>query len=105
MCEYRSSFGDCNVPQKYFKNTKLHRWISKQKQLKKEGKLNVDRVQKLEKIGFSGIPMMIYGIRDTKSYVNSNPFLVIAMCLRHIQTIQNYLHGYQRRGSKKIKVN
>ena len=51
LVEYKKREGDCDVPQK--NHGKLGGWVSKQRQLKKKGKLSADQQQKLEKLGFN----------------------------------------------------
>ena len=49
LVEYRGKNGDCNVRQRA---GKLGKWVMNQRSRYKEGKLDDDRVQKLERIGF-----------------------------------------------------
>jgi hypothetical protein len=58
LADYRKLNGHCNVPRNYVENTKLGRWVSKQKtqyKLHREGKtspMSTYRIQALERLGF-----------------------------------------------------
>lgn len=58
LLEYRSVFGDCNVPTKYRTNPALGRWVSTQRSQFKEFQAGLvthitdQRISHLEKIGF-----------------------------------------------------
>mmetsp|Transcript_29296 Transcript_29296/g.64594 ORF Transcript_29296/g.64594 Transcript_29296/m.64594 type:complete len:559 (+) Transcript_29296:454-2130(+) len=58
LVEYSRAHGDCNVPQKYPENASLGIWVNKQRmeyKLFQEGKkssMTLERIQKLESIGF-----------------------------------------------------
>jgi hypothetical protein len=58
LADYRKIHGHCNVPQKYSENTKLGRWVAKQRSnywLHAEGKtspMTTFRIQELESLGF-----------------------------------------------------
>ena len=51
---YKAEYGDFNVPVRYQTkdNFKLGRWVSNQRDKYKKGKLSVERIQRLETIGF-----------------------------------------------------
>ena len=50
--EYKKEHGHCNVPQSYSDNPQLGRWVSRQRQAKKNEILSTDKIQKLDQIGF-----------------------------------------------------
>ena len=50
--EYKKEHGDCNVPQKFDANPQLGRWVNAQRRQYKKNKLESDRSEALEKIGF-----------------------------------------------------
>ena len=49
---FKKTYGHCNVPNGYFEDTQLGTWVERQRRLKKKGKLNENRIQQLEQIGF-----------------------------------------------------
>jgi hypothetical protein len=49
---YKKEHGDCIVPQRYKKDTKLGRWVSMQRQLHHQNSMSKDRLRKLEEVGF-----------------------------------------------------
>ncbi len=49
---YKAQFGDCRVPDKWPENPSLGRWVGKQREFQKAGKLSADRVARLEALGF-----------------------------------------------------
>jgi len=50
---YKKDHGDCNVPQKYNANPKLGKWVDRQRQAYKKGKLSKEHIESLQGIGFS----------------------------------------------------
>ena len=50
--EYKQEHGDCNVPQHYKANLKLGGWVNNQRQFYKNNKLESERIEALEDIGF-----------------------------------------------------
>ena len=56
MCQelinYRKAFGNCNVSSGYMEKQKLGRWVGTQRQLHRKGKLDSNRAELLEKVGF-----------------------------------------------------
>jgi len=52
LVEYKKVYGDCNIPARWSKNSKLATWVHQQRQNKKKGKLSKERIQRLEAIGF-----------------------------------------------------
>jgi hypothetical protein len=51
LAEYKQQHGDCSVPRSY-SDMRFARWITKQRALKKAGKLEAARIQRLEELGF-----------------------------------------------------
>jgi len=58
--EYKNQYGHTNVPANRSKNKKLGRWVSTQRQLKKQNSLDSDRIHQLEEIGFAWEPFDSY---------------------------------------------
>jgi superfamily II DNA or RNA helicase len=52
LSAYKNTHEDCNVPDKWAENSELARWVGKQRQLKRKGKLSKDRLARLDEIGF-----------------------------------------------------
>jgi len=52
LCEYCSKKGNCDVPQKYPENQDLGSWVSVQRLAYKVKRISLERVKKLESIGF-----------------------------------------------------
>ena len=50
--EYKHEHGDCNVPQHYNANPQLGRWVNQQRQNYNKNKLESERIEALESIGF-----------------------------------------------------
>ncbi len=55
-CKFKEINGHCNIPPKYSKDQQLGRWVDKQRARYKEQKLTKERLERLEKIGFSWDP-------------------------------------------------
>jgi len=53
MAAYKSQFGDCQVPNVWPTNPSLGLWVANQRQAYRKGKLSIDRIRRLEGIGFS----------------------------------------------------
>ena len=74
--QYRSKFGDCNVPQKWGDNLQLGRWVQTQRcqyRLYKEGKassMTEERIEKLNDVGFEWVLTFTWGDRyeEIKAY-------------------------------------
>ena len=49
---YQTRFGSCNVQLRWDENPVLGQWVSTQRRLYKSGKLSVERIRRLERIGF-----------------------------------------------------
>ena len=49
---YKAEHENCNVPERYAKNRQLGRWVQKQRETYKSGKLSHQRRARLEEIGF-----------------------------------------------------
>ena len=52
LVEYIDRKGDADVPQRYKKDPKLGTWVNNQRKAYREGKMPLDRIEKLEAIGF-----------------------------------------------------
>lgn len=52
LVQYKATHGDCNVPTRWANNRGLGIWVSNQRQLKKQGKLDPERERLLNEIGF-----------------------------------------------------
>ncbi|KAL3795510.1 hypothetical protein ACHAWO_007304 [Cyclotella atomus] len=52
LVEFKEAHGHCNVPQRYAANVELGRWVKDQRTFKVKGKLNQERIELLEEIGF-----------------------------------------------------
>jgi hypothetical protein len=48
----KEAFGDCNVPAEWMVDPKLGRRVTTQRRRKRQGKLAVDRIRRLNEIGF-----------------------------------------------------
>jgi len=55
LCEFKESYHHCNVPQGYPQDVTLASWVNTQRQAYKKHKLNVDKIQRLEDIGFQWV--------------------------------------------------
>ena len=53
LVEYKEANGHCNVPQRYTANAELGRWVKDQRTLKTKGRISQERIDALNKIGFS----------------------------------------------------
>lgn len=52
LADFKRVYGHCNVPQGWQDNPKLARWVNTQRTDKKRGTLSVDRISRLEALGF-----------------------------------------------------
>jgi Helicase associated domain len=57
LYEFQKENGHCNVPARYQKNMKLGRWIERQRQSYRCGKLSIEQKERFEKLGFVWNPM------------------------------------------------
>ena len=48
---FKKDFGHCNVPQQWSSNPGLSRWVHRQRQAKRAGKLSAERIGKLQTLG------------------------------------------------------
>ncbi|MDA7499163.1 Helicase associated domain protein [Akkermansiaceae bacterium] len=84
LVEYRKDNGDCLVPNS-FKDEKFARWINTQRRDKKRGKLDPNRIKRLDELDFSWNP-------DFETW------------LRHYQTLAAYREEYGRCAALKEDV-
>ena len=72
--QYKKEFGDCNVPQAWPRNVNLGKWVSKQRdhfRYFKEGKksrLDSERIEKLDNLGFEWFRGKGKGLRTWNKY-------------------------------------
>ena len=52
LSAYKQAHGDCNVPQRWESNRELGTWCGTQRRIYKKNELSVDRVRRLEQLGF-----------------------------------------------------
>jgi len=52
LLEFRRRFGHCHVPAEWAENINLGRWVVKTRRLKNAGRLGVDKVLRLNEVGF-----------------------------------------------------
>lgn len=52
LVAYKQEHSDCWVPQSWEANQPLATWVNKQRTLKKRGKLDADRIKRLDELGF-----------------------------------------------------
>lgn len=52
LVAYKQRFGDCNVPHEWGEDRRLAKWVQHQREYKKQGGLNADRIQQLDMMGF-----------------------------------------------------
>ena len=52
LLEFRRRFGHCHVPAEWAENITLGRWVVKTRRLKKAGRLSVEKVLRLNAVGF-----------------------------------------------------
>jgi len=73
---FKGKNGHCSVPQKYNPNPKLGHWVSRQRQDYKKDKMSLDRIDKLEEIGFiwnpaTGVHLHLNNSSERKAQNNS----------------------------------
>ena len=56
LLKYKEQFGDCNVPNRWLKNKVLGSWVSTQRVNYRNKILSIDRIKRLEDIGFEWEP-------------------------------------------------
>ncbi|MFQ5685555.1 MAG: Helicase associated domain protein [Candidatus Scalindua sp.] len=52
LIKYKEQYGDCNVPSNWIKNEQLANWVITQRSNYRHGKLNENRIKRLDDIGF-----------------------------------------------------
>jgi hypothetical protein len=52
LVEYKNLHGDCNVPSRFISNPQLGQWVMIQRKAKRKNKINSNRLQRLEGLGF-----------------------------------------------------
>jgi superfamily II DNA or RNA helicase len=52
LLRYRLEHGNCDVPARWRENPELGHWVSAQRQLRKSGRLHLERHRRLDEIGF-----------------------------------------------------
>ena len=52
LLQFKATHGDCDVPAEYLANPVLGKWVSRQRQNKKDNKLSLEREQLLNEAGF-----------------------------------------------------
>ena len=52
ILDFRAEYGHCNVPRHFKANMGLANWASKQRQKKRKGTLNSEKISRLTEIGF-----------------------------------------------------
>ena len=55
--EYKTTHGDCLVPQRWRENRKLAEWVSKQRIQHNKGRLDAERERRLKELGFEWDPV------------------------------------------------
>jgi hypothetical protein len=67
---FKAEHGHCNVPQKYLPDRSLAIWVNNCRRLRKQGKLDEDRIRRLDEIGFCwALRTRRFGARDWDSMV------------------------------------
>ena len=56
LCNYKHTYGDCNVPTVWKENPKLAGWCSTNRYALKKRKISPDRIKRLEALGFAWEP-------------------------------------------------
>jgi hypothetical protein len=54
LVQFKEHFGHCNVPLGWPEDPHLAAWVRSQRQLRREGRLSVDRIRRLDALGFEG---------------------------------------------------
>ena len=57
LLKFRRRFGHCHVPAEWKENINLGRWVVKTRRLKRAGRLSVDKIRRLDEIGFIWDPI------------------------------------------------
>jgi hypothetical protein len=52
LVEYKSTHADCKVPYNWPENPKLGKWVNKQRTTRNQQRLSVDRIRRLDELGF-----------------------------------------------------
>jgi len=52
LVQYRNEYNNCNIPTGWAQNPQLANWTATQRRLKNQGKLEKERVMRLEALGF-----------------------------------------------------
>jgi len=52
LIKYKEQYDDCNVPSNWFENKQLANWVSTQRLNYRHGKLNENRIKRLDEIGY-----------------------------------------------------
>lgn len=52
ILQYKLAHGNCSVPARWAENPQLGGWVVRQRQLKKNGKLQLERERLLDEVGF-----------------------------------------------------
>jgi superfamily II DNA or RNA helicase len=110
MQKFKERYGHCVVPSNWPEDPVLERWVSTQRQFKKNGKLDDNRIRRLDEIGFvwdlreAKWKEMIWALTDYKSrYGNCNvpvdwaedPKLATWVVTRRVGRKQGWLTDYQ----------
>jgi hypothetical protein len=53
LVKYKKLYGNCNVSRGYLQNPTLFKWVNTQRATKKKGKLDLEKISLLDKIGFT----------------------------------------------------
>jgi superfamily II DNA or RNA helicase len=56
LVQFKERFGHCNVPLGWSEDLQLVRWVNQQRQLRRQGSLSEDRIQRLDALGFEWGP-------------------------------------------------
>ena len=57
LVAYKQQHGDCNVPVQWPENPALGTWVFTQRQSRAAAKLSVERIQRLDELGFAWDPL------------------------------------------------
>ena len=49
---FKKLYGHCNVMQNWVDNPKLGKWVSGQRQAKRQGQLSAEQIKRLQELGF-----------------------------------------------------
>ena len=56
LVQFKDRFGHCNVPLGWSEDPQLVRWVNWQRQLRKDGHISADRIERLDALGFEWEP-------------------------------------------------